>query len=268
MITPVSERNLKNRVSVGSIIKNTFTLAYRAFITMLHNPENFADILIMPVMFTLLFTFLFGGAISGDISSYLPIIIPGILMQTMVTSCGGAATQIREDMDKGITSRFKSMPISRIAPLAGVLIADFVRYAIAGAIVFIVGALIGYRPEMGILAVVGSILLSIVIAWCLSWMFAFIGMLVKSTTTASTITMMTMFPLVFLSNAFVPAETMPSWLQYFVLHINPLSRVVSAVRQILSAGTIGADFWFALLGALTILVVFAPLTVWMYKRKA
>jgi ABC-2 type transport system permease protein len=98
--------------------------------------------------------------------------------------------------------------------------------------------------------------------------FAFISMCTKTIATASGIGVVVMFPLVFLSNAFVPAETLPSWLQYFVLHINPLSSVVTVVRQLLTYGTIGADFWFALLGTLAILVVFIPLTLIAYERKA
>ena len=130
------------------------------------------------------------------------------------------------------------------------------------------GYIIGYRPEAGIPAVIFSILFMMLVAWCLSWVFAFISMCTKTISTASAIGVVVMFPLVFLSNAFVPAETMPSWLQYFVLHINPLSRVVTVVRQMLTYGTTGADFWFALFGTLAILIVFIPLTVYAYNRKA
>ncbi|MDR3314478.1 MAG: ABC transporter permease [Oscillospiraceae bacterium] len=267
-ITPVSQRNLKNRVRLGVTIQNAFTLAYRAVLKMLHSPESFADVAFMPIMFTLLFTFVLGGAISGNIPQYLPIIIPGILLQTFVTSCSSAGTQLREDVDKGITNRFQSMPIARIAPLAGILIADLVRYVLAGIIVFIMGAILGYRPAAGIPAMVFSVLLMMVVAWCLSWLFAFIGMIVKSAGTVSMLSMLVMFPLVYLSNALVPAETLPGWLQFFVLHINPLSRVVTAVREMLAFGTIGADFWFSLLGALILLAIFAPLTTIAYKRRA
>jgi ABC-2 type transport system permease protein len=106
------------------------------------------------------------------------------------------------------------------------------------------------------------------VAWCLSWVFAFIGLCTKTISTASAIGVVVMFPLVFLSNAFVPAQTMPSWLQYFALHVNPLSRVVTTVRQLLAYGTIGADFWFALFVTLAIFVVFVPLTLNAYMRKA
>jgi len=265
MIIPATERNLKNRVDFGLAIKNTFTFAYRALLKAVHNPESFMDITIMPIMFTLLFTYLFGGAIAGSIANYLPIIVPGILIQTLVTSCGTSGTQLREDTEKSITNRFKSMPVAQISPLTGALTSDLIRYAIAGIIVFAVGAILGYRP--GILAIIACIAFMMLIAWCLSWLFAFIAMSVKSVSTASTLALLIMFPLTFLSNAYVPTDTLPNWLRFFADKINPLSRAVTAVRQILSTSTVGAEFWYALLAALIILIVFIPLTLRVYKRK-
>jgi ABC-2 type transport system permease protein len=127
IIQPAVGRKLKNRIGIGFAIKNSFTLAYRAVLKMLHNPESFMDVTIMPIIFTLLFSTIFGGAISGSVKNYLPIMVPGILLMVFMTSSSGAGTQLREDMDKGITNRFKSMPIARIAPLAGILIADLIR---------------------------------------------------------------------------------------------------------------------------------------------
>ena len=170
--------------------------------------------------------------------------------------------------NKGTTSRFKSMPIARIAPVAGSLTADLIRYAVGGTTVFTTGYVLGYHPEAGILAVIFSILFMMLVAWCLSWVFAFISLCTRTISTASAIGVVVMFPFVFLSNAFVPADTMPSWLQYLALHINPLSRVVTAVRQLLSCGAIGPDFWFVVFGILVILAVFIPLTIDAYKRKA
>lgn len=267
IIIPAAERKLKNRVGVGRAISNTSTIAYRALLKMFKSPEIFVDFIVLPVMFTLLFTFLFGGAISGDIHSYLPIVIPGVLLMASFTNCTTAGSKLREDVDKGTTSRFKSMPIARIAPLAGSLIADIVRYAMGGITVFTMGYILGYRPEAGISAVIFSILFITFVAWSLSWVFAFISLCTKTISTASAIGVVVMFPLVFLSNAFVPAETMPDWLQYSVLRINQLSRVVTTVRQLLAYGSTGADFWFALFGALVILGAFIPLTLIAYKRK-
>jgi len=265
-VIPAHERDLKNHVSFGTAVKNTFTFAYRTLLKVAHNPESLLDVTLMPILLTLMFTYLFGGAISGDVISYLPIIIPGILIQTCVTSCGNAGTQLREDTDKSISNRFKSMPISRISPLAGVLTADLLRYAMAGAIVFIVGAIIGYRPAfLNVVACIGFIMF---IGWCLSWLFAFVAMTAKSVSSASMYAMLIMFPLTFLSNAFVPTGTMPQVLRIFAEYINPVSKAITAVREILGNGAIGADFWLALLGSLVILVVFVPLTLWTYKRNA
>lgn len=267
-IIPVAERKLRKRVGVRRTISNTSTIAYRSLLKMFKSPEIFVDFVVLPVMFTLLFTFLFGGAISGNIPSYLPIVIPGVLLMASFTNCTTAGSKLREDVDKGITSRFKSMPIARIAPLAGNLTADLVRYLMGGITVFTMGYIFGYRPEAGILFVILSIFFMMFVAWCLSWFFAFISLCTKTISTASAIGVVVMFPLVFLSNAFVPAETMPSWLEYFVLHINPLSRVVTAVREMLTYGTVSADFWLTLFSALALLVVFIPLTLIAYKRKA
>ena len=268
IIIPAAERKLKNRVGVGAAISNTSVIAYRSLLKMFKSPEIFVDFVVLPVMFTLLFTFLFGGAIAGDILSYLPIVIPGVLLMASFTNCTTAGSKLREDVDKGTTSRFKSMPIARIAPLAGSLIADIIRYVMGGITVFTMGYILGYRPEAGIFSVIFSILFITFVAWALSWVFAFISMCTKTIATASAIGVIIMFPLVFLSNAFVPAETMPGWLQFSVLHINPLSRVVTAIRQLLTYGTIGSNFWLVLSGALAILAVFIPLTLIAYKRKA
>jgi ABC-2 type transport system permease protein len=267
MILPATDRELKNHVSIGTAIQNTLTFAYRTLIKALRNPESFMDVTLMPIMFTLVFTFLFGNSVSGSIAGYLPIIIPGILIQTFVTSCSAVGVQMREDMDKSITNRFKSMPVARIAPLAGALVADLVRFAIAGIVIFTMGLILGYRPESGILGVIAVIAFMMLIAWCLSWVFAFVAMSVRSTTAASTAGMLIMFPLTFLSNAFVPSEALPGALRFFADHINPLSKAVNAVRQILSAGTVGSEFWLALISSFVLLVVFIPLTIKVYTKK-
>ena len=263
-----AERPLEKHIGMARAISNSCTLAYRALLKMSKNPEILVDFVVLPVMFTLLFTFLFGGAIAGSIPNYLPIAIPGVLLMSSLTNCTTAGSKLREDANKGTTSRFKSMPIARIAPVAGSLTADLIRYAVGGTTVFTTGYALGYRPQAGILAVIASILFMMLVAWSLSWVFAFISMCTRTISTASAIGVVVMFPLVFLSNAFVPAETMPRWLQYLVLHINPLSGVVTAVRQLLSRGTIGPEFWFAGFGILVILAVFIPLTINAYKRKA
>jgi len=166
-----------------------------------------------------------------------------------------------------VFNRFKSLPMARIAPLAGALIADTVRYVIATVITFAMGFLLGYRPEAGTWGVVASGLLVIAFAWCLSWIFAFLGMIAKSASGVQGISMLILFPLTFLSNAFVPISTLPGWLQAFV-NFNPISHLISAIRELTTSGTIGSDFWLSIFGAFVIVAIFAPLTVQAYMRKA
>ena len=267
MIIPGEKRKLKNHTSFSQTIQNSLTMAGRGLIKVRRNPEQLFDVVIQPILFTLMFTYLFGGAIAGDVASYLPIIIPGILAQTIVTASVVTGTQLREDMDKGVFDRFKSLPIARIAPLAGALIADIVRYVIATSLTFIMGYLMGLRPDGGILGVLAASVLVIAFAWCLSWIFAFFGVIARSASSVQGFSMIILFPLTFLSNAFVPVNTLPEWLRWFV-NINPVSHLITAIRDLVNHGTIGSDFWLSIVGAIVILAVFVPLTVRAYMRKA
>lgn len=266
-IVPASSRELKNRTSLSQTAANTLTMAYRGLVKIRRTPEQLFDVTLQPIIFTLMFTYIFGGAISGDVASYLPVIIPGILVQTVITTSVVTGTQLREDMDKGVFDRFRSLPIARIAPLSGALLADTIRYAIATTLTFVMGYIMGFRPGGGIGAVLGAALLVIVCAWAMSWIFAFFGVIARTASSVQGISMLILFPLTFLSNAFVPVDTMPGWLQAFV-KVNPVSHLVTAVRDLTASGAVGADLWISLLGAAVIVVIFAPLTVRAYMRKA
>ena len=141
------------------------------------------------------------------------------------------------------------------------------RYAIATTLTFTMGWIMGFRPEGGLWAVVAAGLLVIACSWAISWIFAFFGVIARSASSVQGISMIVLFPLTFLSNAFVPADTMPSWLQWFV-DVNPVSHLVTAVRDLVNSGTLGSDAVVSLIGAAVIVAVFAPLTVRAYMRKA
>jgi len=110
---------VRTHVSVRETIRQTMTMAWRATKKMRRNPEQFFDVTLQPLLFTAMFAYIFGGAVSGDVQSYLPLLIPGILAQTTLTTCMATGVQLREDMDKGVFDRFKALPIARVAPLAG-----------------------------------------------------------------------------------------------------------------------------------------------------
>ncbi|QGG57224.1 ABC transporter permease [Paenibacillus sp. B01] len=261
-----ASRRIVQRGGIVQAFRNSLTMAYRGLLKIKRTPEQLFDVTLQPILFTLMFTYIFGGAISGDVASYLPVIIPGILVQTVIGTSIVTGVQLREDMDKGVFDRFKSLPIARIAPLAGSLLADTVRYTIATVLTFVMGYLMGYRPEGGLGYVAIAAVLVIACSWAVSWIFAFFGVIARSASSVQGISMIVLFPLTFLSNAFVPVETMPDWLQWFV-KFNPVSHLVSAVRDLANEGTLGAEVGWSLLAAAAIVAIFAPLTVKAYMRR-
>jgi ABC-2 type transport system permease protein len=262
-----ANRQLKNYTSFSQAVHNSLTMAYRSLLKVRRTPEQWFDITLQPIIFTLMFTYIFGGAIAGNVHNYLPIIIPAILVQTLIGASVATGVQLREDMDKGVFDRFKSLPIARMAPLAGALLADTIRYTIAPVLTFAMGYIIGYRSEGGLGYVAIASVFVIGCTWAISWIFAFFGVIARNASSVQGISMLALFPLMFLSNAFVPVETMPDWLQWFV-KINPISHMITAVRDLTNAGTIGTDFAISLIGAIVIVAIFAPITVRVYMRRA
>lgn len=263
---PLSPAELPARPTLRDTVDQTLAMAWRSTKKMRRNPEQFFDVTIQPLLFTAMFAYIFGGAISGSVSAYLPLIIPGILAQTALTSCMAMGTQLREDMDKGVFDRFRSLPIARIAPLAGPALADVIRYTIASTLTITVGLAMGYRPGGGVLGTLGGWLLTIVAAWSLAWIFTWLGTVARSAQAVQGISMLIMFPLTFLSNAFVPADSLPGWLEAFV-KVNPVSHVVTACRDLINEGQVTAEVGWALLGCTAVVAIFAPLAVRSYSRK-
>jgi ABC-2 type transport system permease protein len=255
----------RSRTSLAETVRQTLSMAWRALKTMRRNPEQFFDVTIQPLLFTAMFAYVFGGAISGNVASYLPLMIPGIVAQTVLTTCMATGVQLREDMEKGVFDRFKSLPIARIAPLAGPMVADLVRYLIAASLTFVAGMVMGYRPQGGVLGVLAAILLAIFTGWAIAWIFTWVGTIARSARSVQGISMMILFPLTFLSNAFVPIDTLPSGLQTFV-KLNPVSHLVSATRDLANDGAVTTQVGWTLLAGCVVMAIFAPLAVRSYKR--
>jgi oleandomycin transport system permease protein len=249
-----------------STLRHGATLAWRGLVKTVHSPEALIDVTLQPVIFLLLFVYVFGGAIAGDTSAYLQFALPGVLVQTVVFASAGTGTGLADDLHTGIFDRFRSLPISRAAPLLGAIGADLARYATSGVIMLVFGTLLGFRTSAGALAIVAALLLVMAFAFALCWVFTALAMLVKDPRSVQGLGALISLPLTFGSNVFVPASTMPGWLQGWV-DVNPVSKTADAVRGLLLGGPVAGQAGTALLWAAGITLVFAPIAVTLYRRR-
>ena len=242
------------------------TFGWRGMVKIRHVPEQLLDVTITPVLFLLMFTYLFGGAVAGSTSEYLQYLLPGILVQTVLFTCVYSGVGLNTDMTKGVVDRFRSLPIWRPAPLVGAVLGDSVRYALAATVVVLLGLVMGFRPGAGALGVLAGILLVVVFAFGLSWVFTTVGLLMRSPSAVMNTGFMALFPLVFLSNIFVAPSTLPWALEAFV-GVNPISHLVTATRGLMQGGASAMELALVVAEAAALTAVFAPLTVRLYRGR-
>jgi ABC transporter DrrB family efflux protein len=246
-------------------ISDTLVLAKRNFLRIPRAPDLLLAFTVQPLMFVLLFAYVFGGAIATPDHSYIDFLIPGILVQTM--SFGGFVTAmgIAEDLKKGLIDRFRSLPMSRSAVLAGRTLADIATNAISITVMLVVGLIIGFGFSTSFLEVVAGLLILLLFGYAFSWVFAFVGLTSSSPEAAQSLGFIVIFPLTFVSSAFVPPETMPAALQWFA-EWNPFSIVVNAIRALFIGDPAGNTVWGAVAWSLGIALFFAVLATAKYKR--
>lgn len=249
-----------------SIVSACLTFGWRGMLKIKHVPEQLIDVTITPVLFLLMFTYLFGGALAGSTSEYLQWLLPGVLVQAVLFTTVYSGVVLNTDVTKGVVDRFRSLPIWRPAPLVGAVLGDCVRYVIAAAIVVLLGLVMGYRPEAGAPGVLAGILLIVVFAFGLAWVFTTVGLLMRAPNAVLNTGFMALFPLVFLSNVFVAPETLPGWLEAFV-DVNPISHLVTAERGLMDATATIGEIGLVLGVAAALTAVFAPLTVALYRSR-
>jgi len=246
-------------------ISDTLVLAKRNFLRIARAPDLLLAFTVQPIMFVLLFAYVFGGAIATTGHSYINFLIPGILVQTMAFGGFVTAMGIAEDLRKGLVDRFRSLPMSRSAVLAGRTLSDIVTNAISITVMLVVGVIIGFGFESPFLHVVAGILLLLLFGYAFSWVFAFIGLTSSSPEAAQSLGFIVIFPLTFVSSAFVPPETMPGALQWFA-EWNPFSITVNAIRALFIGDPAGNTVWGAVAWSVGIAAVFGVLAVAKYKR--
>ncbi|WP_432457608.1 ABC transporter permease [Cellulomonas iranensis] len=262
--------------SLARTVTDTHVVAKRNLIKILRVPEILVAVLISPIMFVLLFAYVFGGAIDpGDGVNYREFLIPGIFAQTVVFGATFTGAGIAEDMQKGIIDRFRSLPMSQWAVLAGRTLSDVVYNVLSLAIMALTGLLVGWRVRGSFVDAVAAFALLLVFAYAVSWIMALVGVLVPSVEVINNASFIVIMPLTFVSNAFVPLESFPAPLQR-VVEWNPVSTLTQACRELFGNTNPNAavpDAWsmqhpalYTLLCVVVILVVFAPLAIARYRR--
>jgi ABC-2 type transport system permease protein len=239
---------------------------WRGMLKIKHVPEQLIDVTITPVLFTLLFTYMYGGAIAGSTGEYLQFILPGTIVMSVLFTTVYSGVALNTDMTKGVVDRFRSLPIWPAAPLVGAVVGDSVRYVLAGTVVVIVGVILGYSPEGGVDGVIMAMALVVLVAFGLAWVFTTVGLLMRSPNAVMNTGFMALFPLLFISNAFVPPETLPSAIEAFV-DVNPFSHLVTAARGLMDGNSEMGDILLVLGEAAVLTAVFAPLTMKLYRTK-
>jgi ABC transporter DrrB family efflux protein len=244
-----------------------WVLAKRNLVQIPLIPELLVFATIQPVMFVLLFRYVFGGAIDVGGESYVNYLMAGIFVQTVAFGSVSTGIGLSEDLQKGLVDRFRSLPMSRSAVLTGRTIADLVRNLFVVLVMLLVGILIGFRPEAGVVGWAGAIGLLLLLSFSFSWIGATVALLLRSTEAVQSAGFIWLFPLTFASSAFVMTNNMPGALKAFANH-QPITQVIDAVRGFLLDQPVGPHGWLALAWCLGILVVFIPLSVSLYRRVA
>ncbi|MGO9489216.1 MAG: ABC transporter permease [Solirubrobacteraceae bacterium] len=249
------------------LVTDTLIIAERNLIRLPRAPELLIGFTIQPIMFVLLFRYVFGGAISTPGYSYVDYLIPGIIVQNIAFGGFATALGLNEDVRKGLIDRFRSLPMSRAAVLGGRTLADVVTNTLSLTILLITGVIIGFTFNSSFGEAVAGIALLLLFGYAFSWFLAFIGLLASSPESVNSVGFIAVFPLTFISSAFVPVASMPEGLRQFA-EVNPFTIVVDAIRHLWLGAPDPTSIWAAVAWSLAIIAVFAPLAVARYRRAA
>jgi ABC-2 type transport system permease protein len=242
------------------------TFGWRAVLKIKHVPEQLFDVTAFPIIMVLMFTYLFGGALAGSATEYIQFLLPGIMVTSVVMITMYTGVGVNTDIEKGVFDRFRTLPVWRPAALVGAIFGDLLRYVLASTVILGIGLVLGFRPAGGVVGVVAGIALLVVFSFAFSWVWTMFGLLLRSERSVMGVSMLVLFPLTFLSNVFVEPRTMPGWLQAFV-EVNPVSRLVAAVRLLMSGQWPAAELTWVLVASAGFVAVFGTLTMRLYNRR-
>jgi ABC-2 type transport system permease protein len=263
--------NVVKPITDGAIV------AKRNLIKIKRVPDLLVFSTISPIMFILLFAYVFGSAIKVDGSNYREFLIPGIFAQTVIFGATLTGAGMADDIKKGIIDRFRSLPMSRSAVLIGRTGSDVANNVLIIAVMSLTGLLVGWRIRSSVGEAIGGFLLLLVFAYAISWIMAWVGLIVPSVEVVNNASFIVIFPLTFIANTFVPTKDFPAPLKFFA-NWNPVSSVTQAARQLFGnvpEGAPVADYWsmrhpvvYTLGWVVLLLLIFIPLSVRQYKKAA
>jgi ABC transporter DrrB family efflux protein len=249
------------------LFSDTLVITERNLVRLTRAPDLVLAFTVQPVMFLLLFVYVFGGAIQTPGYAYKDFLLPGIIVQNIAFGGFVTALGLNEDLKKGLIDRFRSLPMARPAVLAGRTLADVVTNTLSVCVLLGTGLIIGFSFHASAIEIVGGFVLLLLFGYAFSWVFALLGLLVTSPEAANSVGFIAVFPLTFISSAFVPVDSMPGALKWFA-NVNPFTIMVNAMRSLWVGAPAGNNVWGAFVWAGVILVIFAPLAVSRYRRAA
>ena len=244
---------------------DTFVLAWRNLLRIPRAPDLLLSFTVQPIMFVLLFVYVFGGAIRTPGYAYVDFLMPGIVAQTMAFGGFVTALSLADDLKKGLIDRFRSLPMARSAVLAGRTLADVATNLVSIAVMVAVGLIVGFSFSASPIEIVAGIGLLLLFGYAFSWIFALFGLISSSPEAAQAIGFILIFPLTFVSSAFVPVGSMPAGLQQFA-EVNPFTVTVDAMRALWLGAPAGNSIWGAVAWSVGLIAFFAPLCVSRYRR--
>jgi ABC transporter DrrB family efflux protein len=251
--------------SLRGLVQDTTTMLWRDALRTARQPEMLTFAVIMGVFFLVLFNYVFGGAIgAGSGVDYLQFLVPGVLVITVLQGAQQTGTGLAADLSEGVTSRFRSLPMSQVAVIAGRTLADALRNVASLILVALVALLMGYRfgSVGGAIAAIG---VATFVGFGFSWLGAAIAAKVRQPDMVGMLSMFWLFPLMLASTAFTPAETMPGWLRGFAEY-QPVSVASDAIRGLMEGNPSSTTIWLALGWTVALLVVFVPLSMSLYRK--
>ncbi|TVQ28868.1 MAG: ABC transporter permease [Wenzhouxiangella sp.] len=247
-------------------LRQSASLAWRAIVQLKRNPWELGDYSFQPVLFLLLFVYVFGGAVAGSTDAYLTFMLPGIVVMNMMFVTVYVGHGLNTDLTSGYFDRLRALPVARWAPLAGRISADLVKQGWSIVLLLGLGWLMGFRMENPIWGLAGMVMLVLVFALAFSWVSVLVGVVARDPEHVQLFGFTALFPVTFVSNVFVPVETLPGWLQGIVM-ANPVSVLTDACRGLLLGGPWLHSALITLAWAAAITAVFAPLSLRALKRR-